>query len=117
MAETQENFWICPKQIPALKIYHLLSCALILALILFMPITLIGQIGLGLLLVAYGWFAWPKPECISFDARLNQQHGHLTLKSALHLFIGWRLQLQQSSGDRVIWVFDGQLSPEEHLVY
>ena len=113
MAETKSSFQICPGDMPSLKIYHLLSMALIVLLIMLMPITLSGQVGLVLLLIAYGWFAWPQPEHLSFDARLSQQQGHLTLKSAVHLFVGWRVRLQDDKGERLVWLFDGQLNREE----
>ena len=113
MADTKTSFQICPSDMPSLKIYHLLSVVFLFTLILLMPITLSGQIGLGLLLVAYGWFAWPQPERLSFDARLSQQQGHLTLKSAIHLYVGWRVQLQDYKGERLVWLFDGQLNREE----
>ena len=113
MAEALSRFRISVTNTPILKAYHLLSVAVILSLIWLVPIRWFYQIGLALLTLVYGWFAWPVSKLLSFDARLNHQQGHLTLKSAIHLFVGWRLQFHGGEGRSVVWVFDAQLGADE----
>ena len=105
------RFEVIPSSPP--KVYHVMSVLALIALILILPINFGYQLALCALSLIYGWFAWPATKCAAFDARLNQTEGHLTLKSALNLYLGWRLELIDGSKSRVVWLFHAQLSREE----